>query len=213
MVKKNSNKRAPKKASKAAKASATAKATRELKARHLASLCAEIESKRSASGRIPRGEISKVFNEQKPIYTWLTMDIIKKGLKRAKGSKTSVLDTVMSDLTEDTGDFPALNDVSNIPPPSSIGFSQPPPSPTEIKNKKGGRPTGATLRASREKRQRQELLINDIATEWSEKVKLAEGRMKKNELDELINKKKSEHDLTDLTINKSLIRQRIQKKN
>jgi hypothetical protein len=72
------------------------------------------------------------------------MDIIKKGLKRAKGSKTSVLDTVMSDLTEDTGDFPALNDVSNIPPPSSIGFSQPPPSPTEIKNKKGGRPTGAT---------------------------------------------------------------------
>jgi hypothetical protein len=57
--------------------------TRELKARHLTSVFAEIESKRSASGRIPRGEISKVFNEQKPIYTWVTMDIIKKRFKKS----------------------------------------------------------------------------------------------------------------------------------
>jgi hypothetical protein len=55
-----------------------------LKARHLESVCAEIESRRSAKGRIPRGEIARVFNENKPIYTWLTIDIIKKALKNVK---------------------------------------------------------------------------------------------------------------------------------
>jgi hypothetical protein len=52
-----------------------------LKARHLESVCAEIESRRSAKGRISRGEITRVLNENKPIYTWLTIDIIRKALK------------------------------------------------------------------------------------------------------------------------------------
>jgi hypothetical protein len=167
MGKKNSNKNVPKKAAKAAKAAATAKATRELKAPHLASVCAEVKSERTASGRIPKEEISKAFSAQMPIYTWLTMAIIKKGLKRVKGSKTGALDTVISYLTEET-DFPQLEDVShltNIPPPSFIGFNQPPPSPTENKNKKGVHTTGVMFCASCEKREGQELLINDIAAE------------------------------------------------
>jgi hypothetical protein len=61
MEKKNSNKNVPKKVAKASKAAATAKATSGLKARHLASLCDEIKSKRSASVHIRRGEISIKF--------------------------------------------------------------------------------------------------------------------------------------------------------
>ena len=92
MVKKS--KRAAKSAKKATsvaktnvKASLTAnsKATKELKARHLASVCAEIENLRSANGRIPKGEISNAYEKNKPIYAWLTIDIIKKCFKKKKG--------------------------------------------------------------------------------------------------------------------------------
>jgi hypothetical protein len=62
-----------------AKGHASSKATQALEARHLSSVSAEIKSQRSkASGRIPRGEIAKVLKANKPIYTWLTIDIIKK---------------------------------------------------------------------------------------------------------------------------------------
>ena len=71
-----------KKASKAANHDKSTKATRALKARHVASICAELESKRTSTGRIPRGEILRVFNVNKPVYTWLTMDIIKKRFKK-----------------------------------------------------------------------------------------------------------------------------------
>jgi hypothetical protein len=74
-----------KKAKAVKKNHAVSKATMALKADHLESVCAEIESRRSAKGRIPRGEITRVFNENKPIYTWLTIDIIKKALKKCKG--------------------------------------------------------------------------------------------------------------------------------
>ncbi len=39
----------------------SSKATRALKACHLYSICAEINSQRTSSGRIPRGEIEKAF--------------------------------------------------------------------------------------------------------------------------------------------------------
>jgi hypothetical protein len=69
---------------KAASPRATAKATKELKAHHLASVCAEIENLRGSNGRIPRGEVTKVYERYKPIYGWLTIDIIKKALKNSK---------------------------------------------------------------------------------------------------------------------------------
>jgi hypothetical protein len=56
---------------------------KELKARHVPCLCSEIERKRSANGRIPQGVIQKVANDNKVMYTWLTVDVLKKGLRNA----------------------------------------------------------------------------------------------------------------------------------
>ncbi len=66
------------------------KASMALKDRHLASVCAEIESKQTSKGCIPKGEVTKVFNDYKPIYSWLTIDILKKGLKKFKGKKKTL---------------------------------------------------------------------------------------------------------------------------
>ena len=100
-----------------------ARATRALKAHHLASICGEIDCQRCKdTGRIPRGVILKVLNANKEIYTWLTIDLIKKALKKFQGSVTGSLETI-SDLTDDS---PMPNNVeqnaSNVPPPSTIGF-------------------------------------------------------------------------------------------
>jgi len=60
-----------------------------------------------------------------------------------------------------------------------------------------------------------EALIQEIASEWSEKVRaksVENGRMKKNELEKFIEHKKEERGLTNISISKSCIRQRIQKK-
>jgi hypothetical protein len=51
-----------------------------------------------------------------------------------------------------------------------------------------------------------EMLVNEIATEWQERVQLAEGkRMSGNVLDALIKQKQEEHKLTRFEIKKSLV--------
>lgn len=112
------------------------RASKALKDRYLASVCAEIESKRTSKGRIPKGEVTKVFNDYKPIYSWLTIDILKKGLKKFKGKKNALDNTIISDLTEDSGSNQSSDDVLIIPPPISIGFV----AASENDNNKGGRP-------------------------------------------------------------------------
>jgi len=69
------------------------------------------------------------------------------------------------------------------------------------------------VRASREKEEQMSRLINEIASEWSEKVKVKpeKGRMKKNELERFIEEKKAEKGLTNVCISKSCIQQCIQK--
>jgi hypothetical protein len=53
---------------------------------HLSAICAEIECQRCiASGRIPRGVITKVLEANKPIYTWLKIDLIKKSIRKMSG--------------------------------------------------------------------------------------------------------------------------------
>ncbi len=65
---------------------AAARATRALKARHLASISGEIDCQRCKdTGRIPGGVILKVLNANKEIYTWLTIDLIRKALKKFHG--------------------------------------------------------------------------------------------------------------------------------
>jgi hypothetical protein len=142
------------------------KSIREQKARHLRSICAEIESLRASNGRIPRGELVRVLNEKKPIYNWLTVDLIKKELKKLKGSNAINMITVISDLTDDTS--PQLIAFDNVPPPSNISMiSEPPDDAFDfVKNKKGGRPKGSTIQASREKQEQTERLINEIVIEW-----------------------------------------------
>jgi hypothetical protein len=71
-----------------------------LKARHIACLCSEIESKRSANGRISRGVIQKVVDDNKLIYTWLTVDILKKGLKKCTKSNSYNNVTTITDISD-----------------------------------------------------------------------------------------------------------------
>jgi hypothetical protein len=105
-----------------AKDVAAVRATHALKARHLSAICAEIECQRCiASGRIPRGVITKALEANKPIYTWLTIDLIKKALKKSKGTLSASLETI-SDLTEATTADNTVDTANNIPPPSTIGF-------------------------------------------------------------------------------------------
>jgi hypothetical protein len=191
------------------------KATRVLKARHVESVCAEIESLRGPNGRIPRGAMAKVYEQNKAIYSWLTIDVIKKCLKKRKENPALVDRTIISDLTEDSSDPPPIDNPSNLPPPSSIGINNTGQNDSSDSCKKGGRPKGATIRASRDKVEQTEALIQEIASEWSEKVRaksVENGRMKKNELEKFIEHKKEERGLTNISISKSCIRQRIQKK-
>jgi hypothetical protein len=59
---------------------------------------------------------------------------------------------------------------------------------------------------------KREALINDIALAWEEKVKSFNGvRMKKNELSTLIEQKKEAHELINVDVSCSLIRQRVRK--
>jgi hypothetical protein len=90
----------------AVKAVAARRATRAMKGRIVASLCSGVESQRSANGRIPRGVLQKVLDGNKQIYTWLTMDLIKKDFKKLSkngSNNNSISFTNISDLTEESG--------------------------------------------------------------------------------------------------------------
>ena len=92
---------AKRKAKNTKKEIASARKTRALKARHIAYICAEINSKRLPNGRLRRGELEKALKEHKPIIPWITIDLIKKGLK--KDSPHTSITTTISDLTDSTG--------------------------------------------------------------------------------------------------------------
>ena len=132
------------------------------------------------------------------------MDIIKKGLKKSKDTSNGTLDTtIISDLTSSTGTSNSSDAPALIPPPLCIGFVN--------ADKPIGRPKGTTLKASREKLERVEAMMNSIAVEWKDKVTESTGRMPNKELDKLIEKKQEEFNLKEVPVNKSLVRQRIRK--
>ena len=87
-----------------------------LRARHLASICAEAESLRGANGQTPKGAISQIYELNKQVYNWLSIYIIKKCLKKRKALKDipgGLLKdtTIISDLTDDS------NAQDNVVPP------------------------------------------------------------------------------------------------
>ena len=151
---------------------AAAKAKRALKARHLAFVWAGIETHRGSNGRIPRGVMQRVFEEHKEIYHWLTIDLVKKGLEKAKKNEVVVTETsTISDLTSPT--FEGSNQENNEPAdpsPMNISNNQELETPLETSKRKVGRPCGTTLKALREKDAKKEALLNDIVTSWSENV-------------------------------------------
>ena len=140
--------------------------------------------------KIPRGVMQKVFAEHKEIYTWLTINLVKKGLEKAKKNEVIVTESAnISDLTNPT--FEDNNQDSNepaVPPTMNQEQELPPELPPETSKRKGGRPRGTTIKATMEKEAKRESLINDIAMSWSEKVEQErttgeKNRMKRNELD------------------------------
>jgi hypothetical protein len=61
-----------------------AKARKVLKARHVAYVCAEIERHRNPEGKIPWGVVQKVYSKHKELLSWLTLDLVKKGLQKGR---------------------------------------------------------------------------------------------------------------------------------
>ena len=145
-----------------------AKKTRILKARHIAFICAEINSKRLPNGRLRRGEINKALKEHKTVSPWITIDLIKKGLK--KDYAQPVATNIVSNISDLTGDTP--NDVS--PSTEEEPNDTPPFPPITIaaadassSSKKVGRPRGTTVKAIKERSLKDEVLVNEITTEWA----------------------------------------------
>jgi hypothetical protein len=144
-----------------------------------------------------------VFAEHKEIYTWLTIDVVKKGLEKAKKNEVIVTESAnISDLTNPTFEVNNQDSIEPaVPPTMNQEQELPPELPPETSKPKGGRPRGTTMKALREKEAKKEALINDIATTWSAKIdqEKSEGekdRMKRNELDELIKQKIQDSGLT-----------------
>jgi len=152
------------------------------------------------------------LKEHRPLVPWITIDLIKKGLKKAIGGSNTTITTNISDLTESTA--------SNISPAAEVGPTNsplPPPATEDstssnATSKKGGRPRGTTLKSKREKSIKAEELVNDITTEWMKVKKENEERAKPHTLDDLIAQKKKEYSLEDLVITKDCIRKRITRK-
>jgi hypothetical protein len=207
---KQNNKKAEKKPS--AENVAAKRSAKALKARHVACLCSEIESKRSASGLIPRGVIQKLINDNKLIYSWLTVDILKKGLKQYMKSNSSNNNVTIIDISDLTNESAFMDDNGEVNPvPAIVGVSNEPPSQNLLSHcpKKGGRPKGSTLQAARDNAKRKEELLNDIATSWYQSCK--EMMNKRNALDTLIEEKKENHGLSEHIIEKGCIQQRVKR--
>jgi hypothetical protein len=160
-----------------------------------------------------------VFAEHKEIYTWLTIDVVKKGLEKAKKNEVIVTESAnISDLTNPTFEVNNQDSIEPaVPPTMNQEQELPPELPPETSKRKGGRPRGTTIKATMEKEAKRESLINDIAMSWSEKVEQErttgeKNRMKRNELDDLIKQKTESSGLTDVKINKKLIQQRVYRK-
>ncbi len=100
---------------------------------------------------------TRVFNVNKPVYTWLTMDIIKKSFKKGKATSNGTLDTtiIISDLTNSTGTSNASDAPVLIPLPLSIGFVN--------AGKPIGHPKGTTVKSSHEKLECIEAMLTSIA--------------------------------------------------
>ena len=157
-----------------------------------------------------------MFAEHKEIYTWLTIDVVKKGLEKAKKNEVIVTESAnISDLTNPTFEVNNQDSIEPaVPPTMNQEQELPPELPPETSKPKGGRPRGTTTKALREKEAKKEALINDIATTWSAKIdqEKSEGekdRMKRNELDELIKQKIQDSGLTGVKVSKKTIQQRV----
>jgi hypothetical protein len=162
--------------------------------------------------------MQRVFGEHREIYTWLTIDLVKKGLKKRKIEEADKIEEAISDLTNPTfeGSTSQESDEPAAPPPMNISIIQDEELPPQTSKPKVGRPRGTTMKATMEKEAKKEALIIDIASSWSEKIEKEKAeerkRMKKNELDNLIKIKKEEHGLTDAEVNKKAIQMRTYRK-
>ncbi len=145
---------------------ATAAAKRALRAKHVAFVCADVESHRGSNGRIPRGVMQRVFAEHKEIYHWLTIDLVKKGLKKRKNEEADKIDEAISDLTNPTfeGSTSQESDEPAAPPPMNISISQDEELQPQTSKPKVGRPRGTTIKATMEKEAKKEALIIDTIT-------------------------------------------------
>jgi hypothetical protein len=153
-----------------------------------------------------------VANDNKLIYTWLTVDILKKGLKKYMKSNSSNNITTITDISDSTNEsvFTDANGEVN-PVPAVVGVSHESLSQNlEIHSpKRGGRPKGSTIQPARDKAKRKEELLNGIATSWHQSCKKMMN--KRNALDTLIEERKEEHGLSELIIGKGCIWQRVKR--
>jgi len=144
---------------------ASRRKTKAVKARHIAYICAEINGNRLPNGRLRRGAITTALNEHKMAIPWITVDLIKKGLQKSTTDST-IITRAISDVTDPTyGSSPGTEQDPSVPP-STIAAETIEAASTGPSTKKVGRPRGTTVKAKKEKSEKEEALVNEIATEW-----------------------------------------------
>ena len=100
--------------------------------------------------------MQRVFEEHKEIYPWMTIDLVKKGLKKTKKDVVVVNNSAISELTNPI--FECSNQENNEPaepPPMNISINQELEIPLESSNQKGGWPCSWQYNAGIEGERRQ----------------------------------------------------------
>ena len=130
---------------------AAAKARKALRVQNVSLVSAEIESHPGLNGQIPRGIIQKVFTEHKHVSTWLTIDVVKKGLEKSKKNEVVLTETAISDLSNPAFDIQDSDEPAAVPPAIIQEQELPPELPLKTSKPKGGRPRVTTMKALSEK--------------------------------------------------------------
>ena len=180
---------------------------RENKRAVLENLCKCIHSRvQKNNGRMPHGYMKTLLEENKNDFNWLTRDIVNSAYCRYKKRLK-----LHSEHQQPVDEIRLIDQQKLSTSMSDLSESQQKSTGTSCREK-GGRPCGSTNMNKRDKRESAIAMKNDIAAEYLNVKKRKKRRISKGVLEEIIQKHQKKRGLEDVPVNKSLIRQRVLRK-
>lgn len=153
---------------------------------------------RENGGRLPYGYMKMYIEENRKEHNWITRDVLNSGFTRYK-REMGVFQNSVVQVTSSVGSHASNGSMS------SLSNSQ-----HSAGRNKGGRPSGSTEESKRQKMDKIVSMKNDITAEYEKEKE--KGKMKKNQLKEIIKKHKKKRDLEDVDVPQDTIRQRVSRK-